>query len=142
MGVMSDYLEAGVVNHLFRTSTFSKPSVLAICLCTSSPVDTDTGATIPEVANTGSYARVEVNPSNANWSDPTTTGQTSNVSDITFTTATGPWTAPITHIAICDSSTYGAGNLLWYGQLATSKTVTSGDVFKITAGNLVVTVDA
>ena len=33
----------------------------------------------------------------------------------------------------------GAGNVLFYGALTTSKTIESGDTFQITAGNLSVT---
>ncbi len=40
----------------------------------------------------------------------------------------------ITHIAILDAST--SGNVLFYGALTTSKTVSNGDQFTISSGNL------
>jgi len=137
---MSDYLETELINHIFRTDTFSKPSVLAIALCTAAPVDGDEGGDINEVSatNTG-YARVSVNVANNTWA-PTSSGNgiTSNSSAITFSAATGNW-GTITHVAILDSATYGQGNVLFHGALSTSKTVTTGDIFSFQAGNLQIT---
>jgi hypothetical protein len=40
----------------------------------------------------------------------------------------------VTHLALMDAST--GGNVLFYGALTTSKTVSSGDQFTISSGNL------
>ena len=40
----------------------------------------------------------------------------------------------VTHIAIMDAST--SGNVLFYGALTTEKTVSNGDQFTISSGNL------
>jgi hypothetical protein len=139
MSQMSDYLEGELRKHIFRTGSFTKPSVLAIALLTAAPNDASTGATITEVANSNGYARQTLNPLDANWSAASSTdGLTDNVSAITFPTATGSW-GTITHVAILDSATHGAGNVLFYGTLAVSKTVSSGDVFKFNAGDLDIT---
>jgi len=140
MAAMSDYLEIELIKHIFRTGTFSKPSVLAIALCTAAPSDSSTGATITEVSatNTG-YARVSANPADGTWAETSgTNGVTSNSSAITFSAATGDW-GTITHVAILDSTTVGAGNVLFHGALSTSKTVTTGDIFSFQAGNLQIT---
>jgi hypothetical protein len=63
-------------------------------------------------------------------------GSCSNSGDITFPTATASWST-VTHIGIHDASS--AGNLLYYTALDSSKTIDSGDIFKITSGNLTVT---
>ena len=55
MANMSDYLENKLLDFIFRTSSFSKPSTIAVALCTSAPDDTSTGATIAEVPNSGNY---------------------------------------------------------------------------------------
>jgi hypothetical protein len=44
----------------------------------------------------------------------------------------------ITHIAILDGSTAGAGNVLFYGAVTTSKTIDTGDTFQVSAGNLTI----
>jgi hypothetical protein len=141
MSQASDYLEVEIRKHIFRTGSFTKPSVLSIALCTAAPVDADTGAlTGKEVANAGSYARQSLNPLDANWTAASgTDGLTDNASAITFPTATASW-GTVTHFAICDSATYGAGNMLIWGALTTAKTVGIGDIFKFNIGDLDVTV--
>jgi hypothetical protein len=135
---MSDYLEGEVIKHIFRTGSFTKPTVLAVALCTAATSDSQTGATITEVPNSGSYARATLNPLDANWTAPGAGGLTDNAAEIAFTAATGSW-GTVTHIAICDSATWGAGNVLLHGALTVSKTVNSGDTFKFAIGALDVT---
>lgn len=148
MAAASNYLENKLADHIFRTTTFTQPSVLAIALCLSASDDTDTGATIDEVSG-GSYARVTLNPGNANWKGThnSTTGASSgtggtvkNAVDITFPTATADW-GDITDVAILDSATLGAGNLLYYGPLGATKTVANGDTFKFLADALQIQID-
>ena len=138
MSAMSDYLEGEVIKHIFRTGSFTKPTVLAVALCTAATSDSQTGATITEVANAGAYARTVLNPLDANWTAPGVGGLTDNAAEITFPTATAGW-GTVTHIAICDSATWGAGNVLLHGALTVSKTVNSGDTFKFAIGALDVT---
>lgn len=139
MSQMSDYLEGQIRAHIFRTASFAKPTVLAIALCTAAPTDASTGATIAEVANANGYARQTLNPLDANWTAASSTdGLTDNASAITFPVATGSW-GTVTHVAICDSATWGAGNLLVYGTLDASKVVGSGDTFKFNIGDLNIT---
>ena len=137
---MSDYLRGQVLTHIFRDASFTKPSTLAIALLTTGAVAGDTGqfstGTGNEVANSGSYARQTLDPDDDNWA-AISSGATNNLSDITFPTASGSW-GTIVAVAITDSATYDAGNLLFYGTLATSKTVTSGDTFTFSATDLVV----
>ena len=146
---MSNYLENQLIDHIFRGDSFSAVSTIAIALCTAAPTDASTGATITEVANSNSYARVSINPSTTNWLDTAggtagtssgTTGTTSNGVAINFPTASGSW-GTITHVAICDSATWGAGNVLFWGALATSKTITDQDTFSFSVSNLSVQID-
>lgn len=136
---MSDYLEGQIRAHIFRTASFTKPTVLRVALATAATTDAQTGATITEVTNANAYARTGPDPLDANWSAPDSTGGlTDNVAAITFPTATGSW-GTVSHIAIVDSATFGAGNSLLHGALTASKTVGSGDVFQFAAGALDVT---
>lgn len=140
MSAASNYLEEALLNHLFRTTTYTQPTVLAIALCTATPGETDTGSTITEVANSNNYSRQTLNPADANWTDPSagTQGETDNASAITFGPASGSW-GTITSFAICDSATYGAGNMLIYGDLDASKAIGNGDSFSFSTGNLNIT---
>lgn len=121
MSAMSDYLEGQIRAHIFRTASFTKPTVLAIGLFTAAPSDSGGGT---EVSG-GSYARVSLNPLDANWTAPDSTGGlTANASAITFPSPTGNW-GTITHFGIFDATS--AGNLLFWGALTTSRIVNSGD---------------
>jgi hypothetical protein len=62
----------------------------------------------------------------------------SNTAAVEFPTASASW-GTITYAAILDAST--GGNMLAYGALATSKTIDSGDVFRIPTGDYDITLD-
>jgi hypothetical protein len=121
MSKMSDYLEVELRKHLFRTGSFTKPSELHISLHTADPTDDGSGT---EVSG-GSYARVQRDPLDANWTAASATdGVTDNAAAITFPAPTANW-GSITHFGIWDASS--GGNLLIHGALTTPKTVNNGD---------------
>jgi hypothetical protein len=92
-----------------------------IALFTSDPTDAASGT---EVSG-GSYARVQYDPSDANWSAPDATGGLcQNLAAITFPAPTGNW-GVVTHFGVFDRS--ALGNLTAHGVLTTPKTVNSGD---------------
>lgn len=130
MSMMSDYLESQIIKHLFRTGSYTKPSTIYIALCTTTPTDASTGSTIAEVSG-GSYARVQVGPSDATWAAPGVDGLTENVAAINFAVATAGW-GTVVAFAICDAAT--AGNVLLYGTLSIPITVNNGDTFRFAAG--------
>lgn len=136
MSALSDYLEGQLRAHVFRTASFTKPTVLAVALATAAPTDASTGATITEVPNSNAYARVTRNPLDANWTAASATdGLTDNAADITFPTATGSW-GTISHVVLLDSATHGAGNSLFHGALVASKAIGNNDIFSFPAGSL------
>lgn len=49
MAALSDYLESGLLSHLFRNTAFPRPSMIAIALTSGVPRDSDTGETLPEL---------------------------------------------------------------------------------------------
>lgn len=123
---MSNYLENALVNVTLRGTAFTAVSTPYIALFTSDPTDAGTGT---EVSG-GSYARTA-----ATFGAPSN-GVSVTSADITFPTATASW-GTVGWIGIYDAST--AGNLLYHTPLDVAKTIDSGDIFKITAGNLSVT---
>jgi hypothetical protein len=126
MSEMSNYLENALINVTLRATAYTAPTTIYVALYTSDPTDANTGT---EVSG-GSYARTSVTfaaPSN---------GVTTNSADVTFPTATASW-GTVGWIGILDAST--AGNLLYHTPLDTSKTINTGDIFKIASGNLSVT---
>lgn len=133
MSAMSDYLEGEIIKHIFRTGSFTKPTVLGVGLFTAAPSDSGGGT---EVSG-GSYARATLNPLDANWAAPAGgNGVTSNSSTITFVTPTANW-GNVTHFGLFDASS--AGNLLFWGSLTIAKTINSGDTVTFPAGSLTFT---
>lgn len=143
MSEMSDYLEDQLIAHIFRTDSFTKPTVLAIALLTTAADDNDTGvftaSTGVEVTNANAYARQSRNPLDANWSASSGgDGQTDNVAAITFPQATGSW-GTVVAMAIVDNATHNAGNMLFHSTVTTSRTIDNGDTAEFAAGAITVT---
>lgn len=126
MAEMSNYLENALINATLRNTSYTSPTTVYMGLYTSDPTDANTGT---EVSG-GSYTRMAVTmgaPSN---------GVSTNSAAIEFPQASGSW-GTVGWIGILDASS--AGNLLYHTPLDTSKTISSGDIFKIAIGGLSVT---
>jgi hypothetical protein len=126
MSAISNYLENALINATLRNTTFTSPATVYAALFTTDPTEAGTGT---ECTGTG-YARVAITfgaPSN---------GVTTNSAASEFPQATGTW-GTLTHFAIFDALT--TGNMLYYGALTTSKTISSGDVFKFATSSVSVT---
>jgi hypothetical protein len=126
MAEMSNYLENALINVTLRATAYTAPTTVYLALYTTDPTDADTGT---ECSGT-SYARQAITfgaPSN---------GVSTNSAAIEFPQAGGAW-GTITHIGIRDALT--VGNLLYHTPLDASKTIATGDVFRVAAGSLSVT---
>jgi hypothetical protein len=126
MSEMSNYLENALINATLRNTSYTSPSTVYVALHTADPTDAGSGT---EVSG-GSYARTAVTfgaPSN---------GVTTNNANVEFPQATGNW-GTITHIGLWDASS--TGDLLFHTPLDSSKVIDTGDIFRITSGNLSVT---
>ena len=128
MSAMSDYLENEILDHILGTGSYTAPTTVYVGLSTGSFADDNSGT---ELSGSG-YARVAATFSAA------ASGTTSNSAAIEFPAATGSW-GVISHFGIFDAST--AGNLLIHGAFTASKTIASGDILKISAGDLDVSAD-
>ncbi len=125
MSAFSNYLENKVMLHVFGGSAYSAPATLYLALYTVAPDDTGGGT---EVSGTA-YARQTV-------AFTVTNDTASNTSAVEFPTAGSSW-GTIVAVGIFDQLT--SGNLLAYGNLTASKTIASGDVFRVPAGDLDIT---
>ena len=126
MAEMSNYLENALINGTLRATTYTAPSTVYVGLYTSDPTDANTGT---EVTG-GSYARTSVT-----FGAPSD-GVSLNSAAVEFPQATGSW-GTVGWIGLLDAST--SGNLLYHTPLDVSKTIASGDIFKIAIGSLSVT---
>lgn len=130
MSEMSNYLEDALINATLRNTSYTSPTTVYVSLHTADP--TDAGLTAAEVSTSSTgYARQSVT-----FGAPSG-GVSSNSADVTFPTATASW-GTVTHIGIWDSAS-GSTNMLYHTPLDSSKTIDTGDIFKITASNLTVT---
>lgn len=126
MAEMSNYLENALINATLRNTSYTSPATVYVGLYTSDPTDANTGT---EVSG-GSYARTAVT-----FGAPSD-GVTTNSAAVEFPQATGSW-GTVGWIGILDAAS--GGNLLYHTALDASKTIASGDIFKIATGSLSVT---
>lgn len=134
---MSDYLEDELIKHIFRTGSFTKPTVLAFTLLTTAADDDDTGiftaSTGVEVTNAGAYTRIDRPPLDANWSATAGgDGQTDNVAAITYTQATASW-GTVVAMAICSATAHNTGNMYFHSTVTTPRTIDNGDTAEFAA---------
>jgi hypothetical protein len=125
----SNYLETELLDHIFTNSAYTSPTTVYVSLHTANPDEDGSGA---EVSTSGTgYARQA-----GSFSVSGNTATTSAA--VEYATATASY-GTVTHVGIYDAST--GGNLLAYAALTTSKSIASGDVFRIPAGDLDITLD-
>jgi len=128
MAGFSDYLEDKVLDHVFGGTSYTAPGTLYVALYTVAPTDTGGGT---EVSG-GAYVR-KTATFNVSGTSPTTA---TNAAAIEYPTATANY-GTVVAVGILDASS--GGNLLAYANLTTSKTVSTGDVFRFDAGDLDIT---
>lgn len=126
MAAFSNYLENALINGTLRNTSYTAPTTVYIGLFTSDPTDAGSGTEVSGNA----YAR-----QSATFAAPSN-GASSTDADIQFPQATGNW-GTVGWFGIFDALT--TGNLMYHGALTASKTIETGDVFKIASGNLTVT---
>lgn len=131
MAAFTDYAENKIVDALFRGQPLNAPATWYVALHTTA--DNDAGTARVEVAG-GSYARVPITATLANWAGTQgagttvastgSSGTTSNNGAITFAAPTANW-GTVAGMGLYDALT--GGNEWVYGALQTPKTVNSGD---------------
>ncbi len=127
MSSFSDYLETAALKWAFTGDAVTRPTGWYVGLFTAAPGETGGGT---ELSTSGTaYARQSASLS-------VTGNLATNGGAIEYPVATSNW-GTITHAAIFDAAS--GGNMLAYGPLAVSKSIGSGDVFRIPAGDLDIT---
>jgi len=123
----SDNAETLVLNWVFTSSSATRPTAWYLALFTTDPTDADTGT---EVSTSGTaYARESVTF--------TVSGDTaSNTAAVEFATATASY-GTVSHVGVYDAVT--GGNLIAHAALSTAKTIDTGDVLRLPAGDLDIT---
>ena len=123
----SNAYETIVLQWTFTGASVTRPTAWYLGLFTSNPDDDNSGT---EVSGNG-YAR-----KSASFS---VSGDTAtNIAAVEFDVATANW-GTITHVAVFDAST--GGNQIAYAALTSSKVIETGDVIRVPAGDLDITLD-
>lgn len=157
MTALSDYLESGLLHHVFRGESFPKPANVAIALCSGVPLDSNDGnaqalqgtGDLPEIPSgdgvvDNGYRRYNLgDPSvlgNSVWSYDQAdhdegSGIIKNADTIVFATALQDW-GWVSGVAIVDSGEWGTGNMLMYAELNNPRIIYQGDSVKFDLSTL------
>lgn len=126
MSAMSNLLENEILDHILSVGSYTMPSAVYLGLSVASMGEAADGT---ELSGSG-YARQAVTFSAAS------SGTTSNTGAVTFPTATGSW-GSVGFWSIWDAAS--SGNMLLHGSFTSAKTIASGDVLRVSAGDLDIT---
>jgi hypothetical protein len=129
MSSFTDYTENLALTYLFNTGAVTRPTAWYVGLFTAAPSDTGGGT---EVTGNG-YARVSAGTISGSGTATTFT----NAAAIEFAAASGGNWGTIGWAAIFDAST--SGNMLAWAPLTTAKAINDGDIFRIPASSLSIT---
>ena len=122
----TNYLEAKILDHVLRNTTYTAAATVYLALYTATPNDTGGGT---EVTG-GSYAR------NATSFSAASGGSISNSAIETFTNMPA---ATVISVGIFDASS--GGNLLLYGNLVSNIIVTAASEVEFGIGDITVTLE-
>lgn len=140
-GSLTEYGEQILLKDAFFTAdAYTAPTNYYIAACTGV---TEAGVISGEPVADGNYARQAVACTSGGGWDYTQVGGVSKMAthaNIEWPAAGASW-GTITHVAICTSATPGVGDVVGYCQLDAGKAIGIGDILRITAGNLYVTMD-
>lgn len=124
---LTNTFETRVLEWLLTTGSATRPTAWYLGLFTGAPGEAGGGTELSGDA----YVREAVTF--------TVSGDTAtNSGAVEWPVATGDW-GTITHVAIFDALT--SGNMIAYAALSNSKTINTGDVIRIPASDLDVTLD-
>lgn len=131
MAAWTDYAENALLDHVFRGAAFAAPGTIYFGLFTASPTDEGGGTE----CSGGEYARAEIASSTTNWSGTQgagttgassgTSGTISNNIAITFPAPSGASWGTVVAVGLFDAAS--GGNMIAWGAVSPSKTISDGD---------------
>lgn len=124
---LSDAFETTTLQWLFTASAVTRPTAWYLALYTVAPTDAGGGT---ECSGT-SYARQSFTMSVSG-------NLATNTANIEYPTAGGSWG---TIVAVGVFTAVTGGTLIAYGNLTAAKTIATGDVLRVPAGDLDITLD-
>jgi hypothetical protein len=125
----SNYLNNKILNYIFNGTAYASPSASLWCALYTVAPSASTGGT---ECSGAAYARVQVSSFTT-----ASAASLSNSAAIIFPTASANYSAPVVAAAFCDAST--VGNILYWGTLTSSVTVSNGNTFEFLANGFTIT---
>ena len=127
---LSNAFETHTLKYLLTSDSVTRPTAWYVALCTTDPTDSALGT---EVSG-GGYARQSV-------AFTVSGNNASNTSAIEFPEATSDYGTVIA-VMIMPASTGGtASDMIVHAQLTSDKAISTGDIFRIPAGDLDINID-
>ncbi len=131
MASFSDYLELKVLDHVFRNTLYTQPATVYSALFTTAPSDSTGGTEVTQASS--AYTRVAMTFATA------AAGAIANLTGVFF--ATFAVSIPnVVGVALMDTVTFGAGNVLAYATITTIA-YNTGDQPTVATGAITVTLD-
>ena len=130
------YLENKILSFIFKNNagSFTTPGDSIYVGLATAVSDAEAGSLTE--ATFGSYARQQVTAANWTLASASTNQQTVvNAANIEYPASSGT-SNTVTHAFLVDAAS--SGNILFVGALDASKTIATGDIFRINAGNLTI----
>ena len=135
------YLEHAILDFLFKNNSETLATLgdsIYVGLATAVS-DAEAGSVTEVNTSTqdANYTRKQVTA--ANWTLTASSGDqqtVTNAANIEYSASSGIASYTVTHAFVADAST--SGNILFVGALDASKTIASGDIFRINAGNFTI----
>jgi len=122
---LSDTFETHTLKYLLTTDSVTRPTNWFVALCTTDPTDSALGT---EVSG-GGYARQSV-------AFTVSGNNASNTSAIEFPEATADYGTVVAVMIMPASSGGSASDMIVHAQLTADKSISTGDIFRIPAGDL------
>ena len=127
---LSNSFETHTLKYLLTSDSVTRPTAWYVALCTTDPTDTALGT---EVTG-GGYARQSV-------AFTISGNNASNTSAIEFPEATADYGTVVAVMIMPASSGGSASDMIVHAQLTADKTISTGDIFRIPAGDLDINID-
>jgi predicted RNA-binding protein with TRAM domain len=135
MGSITNFLEVALLDHTYNNTAYTPAANLFLALATANPGEGATGAAMSEVADANGYSRKAITFGAA------ASRAIANSAAVEFDPASGAW-GTVTHWAVVDSGTHGAGNVLAYGSVVPSKEIASGNEPSVAIGEVEISFQA
>ena len=127
---LSDTFETHTLKYLLTSDSVTRPTAWYVALCTTDPDDSTLGTEVTGGGYARQTAAFTVSGNNA-----------SNTSAIEFPEATADY-GTVQAVMIMPAATGGtASDMIVHAQLTSDKAISTGDIFRIPAGDLDITIE-